>query len=646
MEKNQSKGRSRSYHNFNMTLEECRLIFDTMENLVITDKDGYIKYLSPSMYFMIEAYNKRPVPKSVVGRHIDEIHPISKVTNALKSGGSYKNCFYFSSDVTNIVRIEPLYKDSELVGAIDYDIFTDGKELKEFLDDVKECGILSRDGRVKRRRKKPASSEAPDDLIEKSKRTWEKNKEIDNFDMTVDECLVVLDSIENLVVTDEEGRIKYFSPDMYSLIERYDHIRLPEDVTGRYIKDMHVHSLVMETLETGRTNKNCFYFYDDVTNISRIEPIYRNGVLVGAMDYDLFTNKKELEEFLSDVDKYSAKGFLNLENTFESMYESVRRDNKVKYSIDDFIGKSKAALALRKQITNLSEANSTVLITGKTGSGKELVAHSIHNTSRRCQYPIIEVNCAAIPENLVESELFGYEEGSFTGAKQGGRTGFFERADKGTIFLDEVDQLPYHVQPKLLRVLQEREVTRIGGDTVPIDVRVLSATNKNLQDMVNEGKFREDLYYRLNVVEVNIPPLAERKEDIPLLADYQLKRLNRQMVKDVKNISDEAMRLFLSYDWPGNVRELNNLLERSIILCQGDVLGLEHLGNFITRVMEGQTDLFLSFDNPLEEIRMRAEKSAIAKTLEMTGGNRTRAAGMLKISRTALYDKMRKYNLL
>ena len=246
----------------------------------------------------------------------------------------------------------------------------------------------------------------------------------------------------------------------------------------------------------------------------------------------------------------------------------------------------------------------------------------------------------------MESEFFGYEEGSFTGAQKGGKSGLFELANHGTLFLDEVDQLPYHIQPKLLRVLQEKEVTRIGGTPTPIDVRVIAATNKDLWQMVLDDKFREDLYYRLNVMEIQIPPLAERKEDIPLLVEHQLKKIRQEAVTNVTKVSKETMELFLRYDWPGNVRELNNLLERSVILCQEDTLKPEHLGSFVSKVLDSQMELLLTSEAPLEQIRMRAEANAIEKALELTGGNRSKTAEMLKISRTSLYDKLKKYNLL
>lgn len=471
-------------------------------------------------------------------------------------------------------------------------------------------------------------------------------EEYNNFDMTLEECRRVFDAIENLVIVDADGNIKYLSPNMYFMIEAYNKRPVPKTVVGKHVNEVHHVSKITNALKSGKPIKNCFYFSSDVTNIARIEPLYDGDKLVGAIDYDIFTNGQDLNDFLEKLEEYSGKGLLNFKDTFHSMYDSSKKNAPIKYSITDFIGQSAVARQIRQQIANLSESSSTVLISGKTGCGKEVVAHSIHNTSRRCKNPLIAVNCAAIPESLVESEFFGYEEGSFTGAQKGGKSGLFELANHGTLFLDEVDQLPYHIQPKLLRVLQEKEVTRIGGTPTPVDVRVIAATNKDLWQMVLDDKFREDLYYRLNVMEIQIPPLAERKEDIPLLVDHQLQKINQEAATSVKHISKEVMELFLRYDWPGNVRELNNLLERSVILCQEDTLKPEHLGTFVSKVLDSQVELMLTEEAPLEQIRMRAEANAIQKALELTAGNRSKTAEMLKISRTSLYDKLRKYHLL
>ena len=466
-----------------------------------------------------------------------------------------------------------------------------------------------------------------------------------NFNMTLEECRLVFDNIKNLVIVDEKGNLKYLSPGMFPMIEAYNKKAIPTTVVGKHISEVHPATKMTEALKDKNFDNVCFYFASDVTNIAKIKTLTKDGKIVGAIDYDIFTDGIDLKEFLDDVFNYTQKGFVNLKDTFESMYETSKKDKPIKYCVTDIIGNSAAIQALRMQIGKISESDSTVLITGKTGCGKELVAHSIHNLSLRCKKEMVEINCAAIPENLFESELFGYEEGSFTGAKKSGSAGKFEMADQSTIFLDEVDQLPYHIQPKLLRVLQEREVTRIGGKTKPIDIRVIAATNKDLWKMVKDGKFREDLYYRLNVVEINIPSLCERPEDIPLLAEYQLKKLNRRMTKNVKYISPEVMELFKNYDWPGNVRELNNILEHAMNICQGDTLKSEHLGSFVSRVIANQVEIDYSSESPLETIRMKAEAQAIKRTLELTKNNRSLAAKILKISRTSLYDKILKYNI-
>lgn len=413
-----------------------------------------------------------------------------------------------------------------------------------------------------------------------------------NFNMTLEECRLVFDNIKNLVIVDEKGNLKYLSPGMFPMIEAYNKKAIPTTVVGKHISEVHPATKITEALKDKNFDNVCFYFASDVTNIAKIKTLTKDGKIVGAIDYDIFTDGIDLKEFLDDVFNYTQKGFVNLKDTFESMYETSKKDKPIKYCVTDIIG-----------------------------------------------------NSAAIPENLFESELFGYEEGSFTGAKKSGSAGKFEMADQSTIFLDEVDQLPYHIQPKLLRVLQEREVTRIGGKTKPIDIRVIAATNKDLWKMVKDGKFREDLYYRLNVVEINIPSLCERPEDIPLLAEYQLKKLNRRMTKNVKYISPEVMELFKNYDWPGNVRELNNILEHAMNICQGDTLKSEHLGSFVSRVIANQVEIDYSSESPLETIRMKAEAQAIKRTLELTKNNRSLAAKILKISRTSLYDKILKYNI-
>ncbi|MGL5329102.1 MAG: sigma-54 interaction domain-containing protein, partial [Peptostreptococcaceae bacterium] len=255
-------------------------------------------------------------------------------------------------------------------------------------------------------------------------------------------------------------------------------------------------------------------------------------------------------------------------------YNKINKDYKI--ILDNIIGESENIKHVKKEAFIASKSSSTVLITGESGTGKELFARAIHNHSDRCENPFIAVNCAAIPDNLLESELFGYEEGAFSGAKKGGKLGKFELAHKGTIFLDEIGDMSLHLQAKLLRVLQEKEVDKIGGKSnVYIDVRIIAATNKDLEDMVQKGSFREDLYYRLNVIPIHLPSLKERKDDIPLLIDYTIKEYSNKLGKNVERVDREVLKTMMDYKWPGNIRELQNIIEYSINMSNSLVITLD-----------------------------------------------------------------------
>jgi transcriptional regulator with PAS, ATPase and Fis domain len=306
-----------------------------------------------------------------------------------------------------------------------------------------------------------------------------------------------------------------------------------------------------------------------------------------------------------------------------------------------------------KLIDQVAPTNTTVLVTGESGTGKELVARAVHSKSNRRQKAFIVVNCAALSEHLLESELFGHVKGAFTSAHSD-RQGRFELADGGTLFLDELALMSIPLQGKLLRVLQEKEFEPVGGtQTIKVDVRIIAATNKNLEQLLLEKTFREDLYYRLNVVEINLPPLRERKEDIPLLVDYCIANFNRELGKSVKGISEETMRLFMEYDWPGNVRELENLIERALVLGKSDLLGIENFPAQIKRLREqtdstrtllGQLKLPESGISLIETVE-EMEKRLIQEALERTGGNKTKAAELLGITRKIMRYKAEKYGL-
>ena len=287
----------------------------------------------------------------------------------------------------------------------------------------------------------------------------------------------------------------------------------------------------------------------------------------------------------------------------------------------------------------VAKTNSTVLITGESGTGKELLAQAIHNESPRADGPFLAINCGAIPENLLEAELFGYEKGAFTGANFR-KLGKVELADGGTLFLDEVGELPMALQVKLLRVLQERVIERLGGtEPIEADVRVIAATNKRLEDEIREKRFREDLFYRLNVVPLHIPPLRTRRGDIPPLAEHFLKKFTKTMQKKIAGFSERAVKLLTDYPWPGNIRELENAVERAVVLCTTDKIEYKHLS--LTQMKELSDDRIVCF----KDAQHRFKRDYIIKTLAQTAGNQTTAAKLLDIQRTYLSRLMKELNI-
>lgn len=314
---------------------------------------------------------------------------------------------------------------------------------------------------------------------------------------------------------------------------------------------------------------------------------------------------------------------------------------------NDIIGTSKAITEVKAKAAKIARGNSTVLIVGESGTGKEVFARAIHTAGTHGHKPFVPINCGAIPEQLLESELFGYEEGAFTGARRGGKPGKFELANGGTIFLDEIGNMSLYLQAKLLRVLQERQIERVGGTrVVPVDIRVIAATNNDLQDMVRRGRFREDLYYRLSVIPLVIPPLRQRREDIPLLLDYYTRRFSGLLGKKVEGFSKEALELCLAYPWPGNIRELINAVEYAINMGEGPLVMPESLPPRLREEKEKKPPLPVNTAEikPLDQM----ERDAIFRALELYGWTeegKTRAAAALGISRATIYRKINKYGL-
>jgi Nif-specific regulatory protein len=317
----------------------------------------------------------------------------------------------------------------------------------------------------------------------------------------------------------------------------------------------------------------------------------------------------------------------------------LRQELRERYDFSNIIGTSGPVREMYEQVAQVAETNTTVLIRGESGTGKELIAHAIHYNSLRAKKPFVKVSCAALPESLIESELFGYEKGAFTGA-QNRKKGRFELAEGGTLFLDEIGDINLGTQVKLLRVLQEREFERLGGtETTKVNVRLIAATNQDMEKTIAEGTFREDLYYRLNVFTIFVPPLRDRKADLLLLADHFVEKFSREHGKMIKRISTPAIDMLMSYHWPGNVRELENALERSVLVCDGQVIHGHHLPPSLQTAESSGTVTRVSMDDAVSAY----EKDLIQDALKTTRGNRAKAARLLDTTERVFNYKVRKY---
>ena len=358
--------------------------------------------------------------------------------------------------------------------------------------------------------------------------------------------------------------------------------------------------------------------------------------------YDYISKPFKTDEVYLTLKKAEERESLRLEN--RQLKEHIKKIES-NYNFGSLVAKSEAMQKVFRVAAKAAQYKTTVLILGDSGTGKELIARAIHSEGDRSSMPLVPVNCGGIPETLLESELFGYKKGAFTGADNN-KKGLFQEAHAGTIFLDEIGELPLALQVKLLRVLQENEVRMIGDSkSTQIDVRVIAATSRNLEEDVKKGAFREDLYYRLNVLSIKIPPLRERAEDIPLLCDHFIQRFNSSLNKKITSIAPAAMSRLLEYQWPGNVRELENAIERALVLVEGDVLLPEHFPSDLGQQLAANTPEMLFDGFSLKAAQKMMEERLITRALKETGGNRTQAARLLEISHPSLLTKIKLYNI-
>lgn len=434
---------------------------------------------------------------------------------------------------------------------------------------------------------------------------------------------------------DRDGRYLYVSKPWQ------EWTRCPaEKAIGRRVDEIVSDTHALLALETGQPIQARPVVQDDIPLFTTYIPLRdAKGNVEGLFLYVVFNGVLNAKELIQQAEE--------LRNEVDFYQQELSRERGARYQLDNIIGHSKAITQLKAQIVQASSSASTVLIEGETGSGKELIAHAIHSLSTRRAANFVRVNCSAIPAELMESEFFGYAPGAFTGASKKGKIGRFQLADRGSLFLDEVNLLPATMQPKFLRVLQEREIDPVGGDgVIPVDVRVIAASNIPLEQLVQQGDFRSDLYYRLNVVHITAPPLRNRKEDIPLLVEDIIHRLNNQLGMAIQGIAPGVLELLENYDWPGNVRELQNAIEsamnttKSFFLQESDFDRLMLRMNARSRrAMTGVSEFNLRSN------KQDVERSLIRQALQATGGNHAQAARLLGISRTVLYKKLDLYHM-
>ena len=448
---------------------------------------------------------------------------------------------------------------------------------------------------------------------------------------------------ERIVVVDREGVVLYINSAYCEFLGT-----TVENAIGRPVQDVIENSRMHIVAKTGQEELAALHPINGSEMIANRYPLIINGELVGAVGTVMFRNpedwlvyKNKIQHLVEELNYYKTK---------------AEKNSKSKYYFSHLVGDSPSFTAVRKLAERVSSSQSAVLLLGESGTGKELFASAIHNNSTRASFPFVPINCASIPEHLLESELFGYDEGAFTGAKKGGKKGHFQLANRGTIFLDEIGDMPLAMQSKLLRVLQEREILPVGGQkSIAVDVRIIAATHRNLEKMVEEGTFRQDLYYRLNVIKIEIPPLRDRNGDVELIAINLLEKLGRKFYRKGIKLSAEVVERLNQHKWQGNIRELENVLERSINVLDGNIIELAHLPlylrdqetvNIPVKIDERESVNVADIPvQPLKETLAQVEKKAILNALSAANGNKQEAAKLLEIGKTRFYEKCKLYNI-
>nr|WP_205825419.1 sigma-54-dependent Fis family transcriptional regulator [Bacillus sp. RO1] len=436
---------------------------------------------------------------------------------------------------------------------------------------------------------------------------------------------------DGILLADDTQTIQMVSP---SLLELFN--MEYQEVLHKKTDEVFPHFQLSKIFETEEAEVSDFHEINGIKYIIHRIPVLQEGRMVGAIVKIMYRQLNEVNELFKRLQK--------AENKASFYHTELKKSESARFTWEHIITENPVMEKIKKSAAKAAKGRSTILIRGESGTGKELFAHAAHNSSARKDGKFVVVNCAAIPEDLLESEFFGYEDGAFTGARSKGKIGKFDLANGGTLFLDEIGDMSLNLQAKLLRVLQEREFYRVGGTKrIHVDVRIIAATNRNLEEMVKEGTFREDLYYRLNVISLFIPPLRERMRDIHILSEKMMSDLNRIIGTSITGFEPQAKHILMSYHWPGNVRELRNVMERAMTFAEHGKIKIEDLPDYMLASPKVLVEEIAVTQE--ESMVESAERQAIETALTKTKGNKAKAAKMLGISRSSLYDKLKKYQL-
>ena len=567
-----------------ITLDE--ILENTNNAIIAVDPHGLILYANHAVFNIL----KIPV-QDLVGQSATTYFPETGLMRVFENGVAELGQQMTLNDTVLLTNRTPIYLHGELVGAVA--VFQDITILQNFIDNL---------------------------VME-----HEKTKQLQLI------LEVVLNiAYDGLIVVNKEGVVTMTNQAFASFFRKS-----PEDLIGKPIAQIYQNHKFTDVLETGLPVHGYIHDLNGHEIIASRIPIIQEGKIVGALGKIVFKNVNEL---------YALTKKVNLLRSELDYYKKTVLEEK-RSARELLKGKNPLMITLVHTALRVAKSESTVLLRGENGTGKELFAQLLHKESSRWQGPFIKVNCAAVPGNLLESELFGYDEGAFTGARKGGKLGKFELADGGTLFLDEIGDMEIAMQAKLLRVIQEREIEHLGSSKPRnVDVRLVAATNRDLEAMIRNKVFREDLYYRLNVVTLTIPPLRERKDDIAGLIETFIQKFNQQFSQSVTGITEEALNVLLRHRWPGNIRELENIIERAFNLLDGTEIQLKHLPNYLQILVDGREKRPF-VEGSLENILNGVEKEALLYALDAVNGNKVQAAKALGLSRAGLYKKLIKHQL-